>query len=188
MKGLIRFKTAAMSTIVVMVWFLIITNWTTLPTAMASTEHAISRKLQAKNKQKMKNEISLTKGMIRERKRWYNTHYETNDGEKGKMSSKGKGGMGDFEHYGKGKGMMKKGMKMRMKGKDKGSQLPNFCKELDFGGHYTDDAYRYFRKGKGKGNSKRNGKGKGQNVCTPNVFQVAKKISDISLFVSLKSN
>jgi uncharacterized surface protein with fasciclin (FAS1) repeats len=114
---------------------------------------------------------------------------------------KGKGGKGDNEYNddasygkGKGKGKDKKDMKMKGKGKSKkgkgkgGKGIPEICSKLDFGENYSEDDY--LGKGKGKGGGK--GKGKGHHeleddevLCDPNVFDEAKNIVDLSIFVSL---
>ena len=111
---------------------------------------------------------------------------------------KGKGGeeYDDDASYGKGKGKgkekdkkskkMKGKGKSKGKGKGKGGGLPEICSKLDFGVEEDD----YSGKGKGKGGGK--GKGKGHHeleydevLCDPNVFDEAKNIVDISIFVSL---
>jgi uncharacterized surface protein with fasciclin (FAS1) repeats len=110
----------------------------------------------------------------------------------GMMGKGGKGYSDDDDGYGKGKGGMKSGKKKgkSKKGKSKkgkGSGLPHICEELDFGQDYADDDY--FGKGKGKGK----GKGYRKNrdlqyegaLCEPNVFDTAKGLSDLSIFVSL---
>ena len=105
---------------------------------------------------------------------------------------KGKGGKGkekdadDDTSYGKGKGKGKDKKDKKMKGKGKGSGLPEICSKLDFRENYGEENYS----GKGKGGGK--GKGKGHHeleydevLCDPNVFDEAKNIVDISIFVSL---
>jgi uncharacterized surface protein with fasciclin (FAS1) repeats len=119
------------------------------------------------------------------------------------MKSKGKGSKGDDEYNddgsygkGKGKGKDKKDKKMKGKGKSKGKGkekgkgkgggLPEICSKLDFRDEHLEDVFS--GKGKGKGG----GKGKGHHeleydevLCNPNVFDEAKNIVDLSIFVSL---
>ena len=119
--------------------------------------------------------------------------HEGYDDDYGKGKGKGKGGNeGNDDDYGKGKGKGKKGKgkgkekeKGKGKGKGSGNGLPKICSKLDFGEVSSDDHYE----GKGKGGK---GKGKGYDesendgaLCDPNVFDEAKKIVDISIFVSL---
>ena len=132
---------------------------------------------------------------------------EYNSASSGMGSGKGDKGYGK----GKGKGMMT-GKEVKGKGNGKGSGLPNFCRELDFDVDDDDDdggddgfhgkGMGKSKKGKGKGKGygdkmgmgkgfdKGYGKGKGKGSyekvgCRRNVYKKARRISDISIFVSL---
>jgi hypothetical protein len=182
-------KMTAMSSIVAMAWFFVVTCSIGVTQTMALSENTTGRNLQMKTKQTSKKTANDSKGTIREQKRWYDIRHETNNAEKGwdlhygKSSSKGKGGMGESKDSGKGKGKGMMRMGMRMKGKDNGSNFPRFCKYLDFDNQVP---YNDYSSGKGKNVGKGKGKGREfESFCTPNVFDVTNLISDISIFVSL---
>jgi uncharacterized surface protein with fasciclin (FAS1) repeats len=128
-------------------------------------------------------------------------------GKGSKGDGKGKGSEGDGKGKGKGKGMM---MSKNVKGKGKGTRLPKVCRELDFenddvqqvddDGGFHGKGMGKSKKGKekgygskmtmGKGFEKGHGMGKGKEShekegCRRNVFKKAKRIPDISIFVSL---
>jgi len=199
MGGFIRFKATA-SLMVAAAWLLAVAF---LPESVASEKRATSRNLNSflkQRKQQRKESFLALSDAVQQSSpttnrliKNFGSSPRADDRKpirtlKGGMMGKGKGGKGhsdDDDGYGKGKGKMKSSKKKGKSKKGKGSGLPHICDELDFGEDYSDD--NYFGKGKGKGKGyrqKRSLQHQGA-LCDPNVFDVAKGIADLTIFVSL---
>ena len=184
-------------------------------TLVLAEQYSNRRIVETERNLQIKNNVFGKHGSLRERKQWLKIveqQYSPSHSQYGTSSGKGKGKGGKDGSKGKGGGMMSKGKGKGKGGKGgngKGTRLPDFCSELDFEVDDDNDEYAYGKgkgkerglsKSKGKGTDKDygnnmstdkaygKGKGKGgyeKESCQRTLFKKARRISDISIFVSL---
>lgn len=200
MGGFIRFKATALWTAAVSWLVASAALQATVASAKRTSSRNLKSYLQSTERERKENFLALPGKIQQSTTTELMKKYQTTtvDEQKpiralkgGMMGKSGKGYSDDDDGYGKGKGKVKgskkKGKSKKgksKKGKGSGS-LPHICEELDFGEDDTGDDYFGKGKGKGKGYRQRRDLQYEGALCEPNVFDTAKGLSDLSIFVSL---